>query len=265
MTAAFVLDCETQESVLQSLCSAYRCEPKDLTAILGPIDLDAIYESPDAPLVDVPDFLYEHLESALGSPDMPAEICWFHFTRTTPGNSFTGGICPLGEVLPKIWNTMLDLAPSPEVRCNLAAFMRNGVPDFQFGLKAPNSVHWGPYGYLVPAVAGYSRELSQHDYLGMPEIVEDICNGYRARHGISLIEHYRNVLVPCTVKFKHPAEDRGHDTLGVAASYLYGCLRKETPSSSWITCFDGNGKGVQAEAILSVTLGPIDQRLTHAA
>lgn len=259
MTAAFPLDCDTCESTLRSLCRAYRCEAADLAAMLSRIDIDAIYESSNRPGVDVPDYLFSELVAEFGPPSLPEEICWFHFTRTVVDNSFSAGIRPLGEVLPTVWSTMLDLAPTPEVRSNLVAMMENGVPDFQFGLKAPDPVHWGPYGYLVPAIAGYSRELSQHDYLGMPEIIEDICNGYHARHGRSLFEHYQSVLVPSVVKFKRPAGDRGRGTLAVATAYLHGCLRGEAPSSSWITCFDGDGHAVPAKEILSVTFNPLGQ------
>lgn len=248
----YVLDCESNSSTERSLASAYGCEPDDIYSVFDALDLDAIYDADTRPDVDCSRFLSDRLMEALGQPELPDSICWFHFTRTAEGSEFLDGLLPLGSVLSRVWQMLMELAPSPTVRTNLRELQLSGVPDFHFNLKAPNPFHWGPYGYLVPAIASHSADLMQHDYLGMPEIVEDICNGYDAKFGEQLFDHYSAVLKPCIVKFEHRAEGRGPDTLEVAAAYLYGCRKQEPPSHSWITCFDGNGIPVGSECIRSV-------------
>lgn len=252
-----VLDCESIDSAVASVCEVFSCQAAELFEVLDGIDLDAIYEGPNRPVVDVPDFLFAEVSDALGEPQLPSQICWFHFTRTAPGNRFARGILPLGEVLETVWQSLIDQAPSVVEQDNLRCLMRDGVSDFQFGLKAPDPLHWGPYGYLVPAVADCPSELSQHDYRGMPEIIEDICNGYERRFGTALIEHYRSRLLPCTVKFITPAADRGIDVLGIALAYVYSMRKGESPSCSWITCFDGNNEAVPPEAVISVIFHPV--------
>lgn len=251
--SSFILDCETPETTLTSICRAYRCDANVIISALEKIDLEAIYESAPWPAVPPEEFLFDFVVNELGEPELPDEIYWFHFTRTTSGCSFKEGILPLGAVLPKVWDTLIDIASSASAKGNLRHLRENGVPDFQYGLKAPDSVHWGPYGYLVREVADHARNLSQHDYLAMPEIVEDICNGYEKRFGASLIEHFRRELKPCAVKFVMPAGSRGFDTLRVALSYLYSSVKQEELGQSCITCFDGEGIAVPVERILSVT------------
>ena len=248
----YILDCETETTTEASLAMAYRCNPEDIYRIFDSLDLNAIYESEESPTEKPGSFLSGQLCAALSEPELPEWICWFHFTRTSLSNDFGEGILPLGKVLSRLWVQLIRTAPSSEVSKNLQALRENGVPDFQYRLKAPCSMHWGPFGYLVPAIAEHAKELAQHDYLGMPEIIEDICNGYFESFGVQLYEHYGKLLKPCIVKFQQLAGDRGEDALEVACSYLYGCRKKERPSSSWITCFDGEGSVVPANSIISV-------------
>lgn len=250
--SSFILDCETLETTRTSVCRAFKCDAEVIISVLRRIDLEAIYGSAPWPEVPPDEFLFDFVANEIGEPELPHEICWFHFTRTTSGCSFNEGILPLGAVLPKVWDMLIDIAPSVVVKENLRNLREKGVPDFHYGLKVPNGVHWGPYGYLVREVADHARALSQHDYLAMPEIVEDICNGYEKQFGASVIEHFRRELKPCAVKFVMPAGSRGFDTLKVALSYLYSGTKLEELGASCVTCFDGEGVSVPAERILSV-------------
>lgn len=248
----FVLDCETEESTERSLSAAFRCMPEDLYDVFDSLDLDLIYASAESPDEEPNKYLLERLSDELNRPELPEQVSWFHFTRTLPGNEFTEGLLPLGKVLPQIWKLLIDTAPSAEIARELQSMQKNGVSDFQYNLKAPDSFHWGPFAYLVPEIALHSQSLSQHDYLGMPEIVEDICNGLNESAGFQLFDHFRELLKPCIVKFVNNAHDRGQDTLETACAYLYGCRKREGPSSSWITCFDAGGETISASAIASV-------------
>jgi hypothetical protein len=101
-----VIDCENQESAVDSVCGLFRCSRDDLCFQLQQIDMDTIYGTihPNC----LPDeFLYRKLVSVFGSPDQPQSICWFHLTRTSRGNDFREGILPLRMVLDSIWDLIL--------------------------------------------------------------------------------------------------------------------------------------------------------------
>jgi hypothetical protein len=54
---------------------------------------------------------------------------------------------------------------------------------------------------LVKEVAFCPDDLSSHDYLRLPEILEDICSGYQETYGVSIHSQLSQQLVPTIVKF----------------------------------------------------------------
>jgi hypothetical protein len=56
---------------------------------------------------------------------------------------------------------------------------------YNFKEEGPDDIHGGPFGFLVREVAFHSPSLSTHDYLGMPETIEDICHGDEDQFGES--------------------------------------------------------------------------------
>jgi len=118
-------------------------------------------------------------------------------------------------------------------------------------MKHNNPSHWGPYAVLIKDTAFRSSKLAQHDNLGMPEIIEDICNGYEEKYGESIINMYEASLVPKIVKFK---SNKRIDTgcIEAALYYAYEAARGNPPSSNCITCFDSEGVKIEPESIVSV-------------
>ncbi len=86
-----------------------------------------------------------------------------------------------------------------------AAFEREGGFGVQFRMKVQDSFHWGPYALLVRETADHASSLSCHDYMAMPEIVEDLCEDVHLACGLELISVFEQRWKPAMVKFIAPA------------------------------------------------------------
>jgi hypothetical protein len=177
-----VLDCESYDSALASICSVYDISPGLLVNFLIKIDLEKEYEKTSSNR----DILTRLLESQFGEPTNRFEsIAWFHLTRVPKGTTFSDGILPLNFALPRIWQTLVS-SVSDQKRVKLEKLRSEGVPDFLYNFKTGHKTLGGPYAMLVRESAFHAEEMGNHDYLCLPEIVEDICNGYQARYGESI-------------------------------------------------------------------------------
>ena len=250
----FEIDCESKDKIFQSLCNGFACNPDKLANILLEIDIEEIYQE-NWQHIDIPadEYLYEYAIQKLGNHKQLKMVNWFHLTRTTKQNEFKDGIIPLGDFLDLIWATLIEIPTDTVIKNNLKLLRQNGVPDFHYSLKYNAQFHWGPYAVLVKDTAFNFKELAQHNYLGMPEIIEDICNGYEKKFGESILEIYESVLVPKIVKFQSRKRvDTG--CVEAALYYAYEAVRGNPPSSNCVTCFDGEGEKIEPESISSVTI-----------
>ncbi len=71
-----------------------------------------------------------------------------------------------------------------------------------FQLRTGDKIHWGPFGHLVRELHFNASENGLHDYLWLPELVEDVCKAYQKKYGHDLKPHYLSVLHPCIGKRK---------------------------------------------------------------
>ncbi|MBA4389531.1 MAG: hypothetical protein C0399_01155 [Syntrophus sp. (in: bacteria)] len=249
-----IIDCESPESTANSLSGLFGCSISDLAHQLADVNVERIYEedNPDCP----PDeFLFRRLVSAFGPPEKPEDTCWFHLTRTFSGNRFSEGILPLGMALDAIWETILRTFEQTEHFPRLQSMKSDGVEDYLYRLKVPNPFHWGPYAMLVRESAFHAHKIGNHDYLGLPEIIEDICNAYLHKFDLSIHTDVATALVPCIVKFITKSEDNFHG-IGPAVYYYYKCIRKEPFSWNANTCYDAKGRSIPPESILKIEYLP---------
>lgn len=249
---SFLLDCESGESAIETLCNGFSCSKEALIGALSSIDIDDIYEK-QTDDINVPpeEYLYKHAVASLGAHKPLASVCWFHLTRTRPNNNFCSGVAPLGQSLDAIWDMMLAIPQDKNVCERLSEMRSCGVNNWLYNFKSKDPFHWGPYAILVKDVAFCARKLGQHDYLGMPEIIEDICNGYKEQYGESIVETYCEALVPKIIKFKSEIRLDSR-CIEAALSYVYTYIRKQ-PTARWsVTCLDAGNVPVHPKDILSV-------------
>lgn len=248
----FSLDCESEEYVFQSLCEGFTCSRDNLINILLELDLEKIYQD-NWEKIDVPseEYLYNYAIDNIGNHKQLEVVNWFHLTRTAKANEFNDGIIPLGGALERIWPMLIDIAHDSVIKQNLKLLKENGVPNFLYNTKHNDPFHWGPYAVLIKDTAFRSSKLAQHDYLRIPEIIEDICNGYEEKYGESIINMCEAALVPKIVKFK---SNKRIDTgcIEAALYYAYEAARGNPPSSNCITCFDSECVKIEPESIASV-------------
>jgi len=175
------IDCESYESALASLAGVYGVSSEDIKNYLSNFDLDIEYEKYKADM-DAGDLLQTKFNQQFGGPKrLVTGISWFHLTRTSEGTTFSEGIRPLGAALPKLWDMLISIPKAETKRRRLEELRTNGVPNYHYNLKAPHTLHHGPFAMLVRESAFNASEIGNHDYLKLPEIIEDVCWGYQEK------------------------------------------------------------------------------------
>ncbi|EML0457020.1 hypothetical protein ORM05_08115 [Klebsiella michiganensis] len=247
-----ILDCSTRASTLRSLSAGFGCSPSSLSVALLAFDLDALYETDLH--IDIPpeEYLYHYACERFGAPADYSSAYWFHGTRTVPGNLFSDGLLSLEQSEKRVMDMLIALAPDTEVSSRLQKWnVHGGVPEEMFRMRTLDPAHWGPYGYLIRETHEHASLLSQHEYLGLPELVEDVCRAYQQYYGRDLSTHYQQLLQPCIVWFISVVQHQLH-ALSAALSYAYTSVRGIRPSGLSIYGIDRGGIPVSHEQIVNV-------------
>ena len=246
------LDCTSLETTLRSLGHLVSRDPEWLRRALKAFDADAFVQAhPRSPL-DPTERVFSQVIGGDPRAITPASITWLHTTRVSPHATFAEGILPLDRALTRVWSVLRAVAGDWVTDAAWSAFQHrpDGRGAFQYRLKSSDRLHWGPYALLVREAALRPQEIGNHDYLGTPEIVEDICQCFEDQFGRDLLGAYQAVTRPCLVHFVSDAPRP--DTVPVALAYACAALRKE-PLTHWgNTCYDGEGRAVPADQIVRI-------------
>jgi len=244
-----VLDCESYESSLKSICDLYGVNPDDAVKFLLGVDFSEEHQRERYISKAPPDYLTDSFHSQFGSPTQAWDtVCWFHLTRAPANADFSEGILPLHLALDKIWRTLISTASDPLRKANLEKLRDNGVPDHLYQMKTESRIHSGPYAMLVKESAFHSRSMGNHDYLEFPEIIEDICNGYQTEFGDPIHQEISKALRKCIVKFEVPPESRD-DLITPSLFYCWCKAHNEELGLAANTCYDGKGAAIPYAAI----------------
>lgn len=249
------LDCATRSSTEDSLVAAFGCTAKALRAFVSDPKAGPYFEKNWERLPEFERWVYQRACERLGQPRLPDEICWFHGTRVPGDTSFSEGLLPLGAWLPRLRASVLaTLGDADALREVGLAFDREGGFGMHFRSKLKQPIHWGPYAILVREVADNPRAVSQHDYLGMPEIIVDLCEDVRLASGLDLLANFEQRWKPAMVKFVAPTRSTssGEFALATALCYLRDLALKGRPSTNSVWCFDGENNPIPPERILGV-------------
>lgn len=254
-----ILDCSSRSQALNTLSAGFGCPPEKLKKVLLSLDLESIYELNPRQLVDAPQYLREYVCAELGEPRSFTRALWFHGTRTFAGNTFPAGLLALNQSESLAMKMLLDLAPNEMVRKHLQEWnVPGGVPDEMFQLRTDDRTHWGPYGHLVRELHFHTSENGQHDYLRLPELVEDVCNAYFENYAHDLTPHYLKVLHPCIIWFQADiVYEKG--TLETALAYAYTSVRNLPPEGNSTFGIDREGKSVSRSSIAKIEYLPHGQ------
>lgn len=249
-TAGVLLDCQSPDTAEGSLAEIFETPVGDITSALMILNVD----DEDAFAVSYP-FL-RVVEDAGLSPRRSADTAWFHLSRVVGPEAFDGGVMPLKQSLDGIWRVLERCAQEFVSVNHWTEFRRcveTGYPCHHGGLyrtKVDDSAHWGPCAMLVRDAAFSAAAMAHHDYLKVPEIVEDICICFKDAFGKDLQKHYEQVTVPVIVKFW--SADADENAIDAALGYVWSHLRSQPLSHVTNTCFDAEGKAIGVENILAV-------------
>ena len=247
----FVLDCENPASTLKSISAIYGIPAQEIVAFFKAFDIGKYYEKNITD--DYPDrVLTAAFEEKYNVEPKPLDsVCWFHLTRTLPGNNFSAGILPFPESLNILWETLFTLfKDSPHCK-NLKDLKSQDLISERYQSRIKHPYLAGPYAVLVRDVAFRVNEIGFHDYLAMPEPLNDICDRYQAIHKVNIFAQLQEKLIPCIVKFN---DDRktGRDCIESAMYYLYTLEHNARLTDSANTCFDGQNGKVSPKQIIAV-------------
>jgi hypothetical protein len=155
-------------------------------------------------------------------------------------------------MLPYIWDILLSCLEGTEHESHLRVVRNGAIPDFHYSRKIHDRSEAGPFAMLVREVWRHASVISNNDFLELPEIMQDICNGYAEKSGVCVHEIVSKALQPRIVKFKSVLRtDRS--CLKSALTYLWAVQNNEPLSIESNTCFDGRGMVISADQIVSVT------------
>lgn len=250
-----LLTCASPTIALESLATAAGVPPHDVHAALTAIDWTEL-EQHDDPERALPQLAAERLGRHLGGF---SEVRYFHGTRTRDSDTFRRrGLLPLGEALEDIWRDLREIGADQLCDADFqklrAEMRRDGGGDGGrlYRLKTPALLHHGPFGEYVREHFLHPRELSSHDYLRTPELVEDIAHAAQAVFDVDLLGAYTAATRPCIVVFDMPVDDDGR-AVEAACWYLWAGARGELTRAA---CggFDGQGLAVPPTAIRDVEI-----------
>jgi len=249
---AVVLDCESFESAVESSAAILGLGAGDLVARLRAFECEQI------PPAEGQVHPYENLlpEYAIGIAhhDLPTPLTvhWFHASRVRRGTTFDEGILPVSAILDRIWTFLGDLAREWSTQEEWNRFRREmrGQGAEQYRMKVGCGHDEGPFAFLVREIIFCWQEMGNHDYLSIPEIVEDICLSYETRLGHALRERFVAATRPSIVKFR--SRDPRPDALKAALMYIHRKARKEDLCISCNTCYTGEGVPIGRNDILKV-------------
>jgi hypothetical protein len=236
-----ILDCETVETTYNSLEAILGLSRENLTSLFDSVEPHAFADQhPEGYRAQWRGLLSLLQAETDCQTDFDA-TCWFHCTRTWE-HAFDEGLLPHSLVQEKIWDFLFQLVKD-RLTSEQWAVVRKKVPVISrlyAGRLQQGSADDGPHGLLVRESAIAVVESGWGvNYFDMPELVDNICRGFRQLHDIDLEREFRTYTRPAIVKFR----DDGHlpEALQVAIFYVY-CKRHDLcVTESCNRCYSGHG------------------------
>lgn len=250
------LDCHDLATALSSLAEAIGTTPAELEQVLREYDESRFEDTTEDSWERMPHEVLERFSVDVETVALRFERAhYFHGTRAIDPEAFCRrGILPLDQVVEELWATLRGLAGDEISDEDWAAFRRSlesgagGHSGTLYRMKTGGRIHFGPFGLVVRETFVEPRAAGSHDYLGCPEIVQDVASCYAG----GLERRYCDAAKPCIVKFRSTQLRPG--AIKAALWYAYTKLRDGEISPNSNYSFDGDGVAVPAEDILDVEI-----------
>lgn len=247
-----VLDCSSLSTTYASLESLLEMDRAQIREKLRHYSVeDFLARDQVRPGTPLPDLVLDYVTA--GAPTWsPDFVTWFHATRVLPSTSFSEGLLPLPQRVEPTRALLQSLIPS----CLGNGFKPSS--DWSNGRDQGGKAHglkmglhrdWGPDAFLVRD-AIFRRDPLFHDYLNLPELVEDLAGILVGDRRPELLECFRAVTRPCIVTFR--SHKPRPDTVRPALYYAYSAEWRLEFGIEANTCYSGDGDAISAEDILDV-------------
>jgi hypothetical protein len=245
------LDCETYSTTIKSLSKIYRVTTDDLESFFLKFDIEDHFErnNPDKMGYEELRLVFEN--ECKTEPLELDNVNWYHLTRCLEEETFNEGILPLSKSLEKVWNMFFSCFTGTEHYANLVDMHVTEVNNDLYNFKVGDDLHSGPYAMLVKDVAFNAKKIGNHDYLGIPEIVQDVCRGYEKRFNVSIEKQLKRMLKPKVVKFISKKKT-DVSCIEAALYYAYLCFNDSELTLNSNTCFNGENTIISPENIVYV-------------
>lgn len=115
-------------------------------------------------------------------------------------------------------------------------------------IQKHNFERQGPFGMLIKDVAFKAEEIGNHDYLNVPEIIEDM----------GFADIYKKNAIPVIVKFQTKREYDEKYYLRYVLNYIYSMVTEKKLSMDCNTCYDGKNQYISPSNIIYVEQFPMD-------
>jgi hypothetical protein len=250
----YPLICRSIKSTESSLASLFCVSIEKLKYLLA-INYSELYQRMTYHEEDFPNFLYQKfLGDNKIKPNHVSRIHWFHGTRSFSETSFLNeGILPLNQILMKILEQIDHLARKTGITPDVTTSKNDNRHSFGlFVEKTENPMHWGPYGVLIRDALVNPKLYNCHDYIGVPEIIEDYMNIKYSSNYDSLFDAYLKETYSYIIEYWTLPMNRQVDTTKAALLGLYYFYLNEPPYDQCNTCYDGQGVLIPCEQIIGV-------------
>lgn len=253
---SIILDCETIDSTYNSLSNILELNRDEIQNFLSRIDIEEYYKNNPCHYCSADKLLLDEIIKNYKLKIKMDKVCWFHLARTMNNSNYINGIYPLGYYINDLWDNLYSLVKKEIDKGEWIKFknkIENGYNDHFADLyrtKVKDKFYWGPYGMLVRDSAFSSKEMGNHDYLKVPEIVEDIGICFNKIYGINLVEKYICKSKSIIVKFI--SDDVKDYYVGIALNYLYNKLHNFKMSLDCNTCYDAKANIIHEQSIINI-------------
>lgn len=256
MSRLTYLDCENIVTIYNSLYTILGIDRNKIEFHLQQLDIENDNRYDTKYGGDLERWILGTLEEEVSIKINLSGVYWFHLTRVPSSTTFEKGILPLGQSLERIWSFLYSLVHNQKSPSEWQRFRQKVETERLshdaglYQLKAKHPDQWGPFAILVRDIAFVASEVGNHDYLYVPETVEDICRCFQQEYHFDLLQLFQANTKPCIVKFWTPQVK--HSYIGTALYYLYSVLHKQELSIYCNACFDGRGESIKPNQIEKV-------------
>jgi hypothetical protein len=256
-----LLDCHDLETAIASLAHAIRVSPAELEQALRQYDGHRLTDYSEDPELRMPSEILATLGSALERVELSGAY-YFHGTRAVRPESFRErGVLQLGAMLEEIWATLFRLVAGEVSARQWQEFREvierdaGGHDGSLYRHKASPHEHsaqlnQGPFAMLVREFFFRPRETTSQDYLGCPEIIQDIARCFESLHGIDLESRFCATTVPCIVRIR--SERVFPRAIRASLWYAFSMIRDDELSSNARWGYDFERQAVPPENVVDV-------------